>query len=96
MKNKKTEGIITGRELRIAAKKGLMIRYVEKFYNPEDKCKDFDDYFIMEKCNSVDLDMYYIGNSDISLEDFKDDDIVAGDFPEGFFEVRRAKGVIYK
>ena len=83
---------LTGKELRIAAEKGLKVRYIELYHNPMDGHMNFNRECVMER---IDKDNYYIGNGDICLKDFKDDDLVSGDFPEGIFDVQRAKGVKY-
>jgi hypothetical protein len=95
---KKLGKILTGRELRIAAENKLKVRYVEKYYNPEDRCKNFSADCVMEKCagDCPDEDGYYIGPSDIDLAQYADDEKIQYELPEGIFEVHRAKGVIYK
>lgn len=93
---KKPSKTLTGRELRIAAEKKLKVRYVEEYYSPEDRHMNYNGDCVMSKCDSDPDNSYYIGNSDISLDDYEDDAEVIGDFPEGTFEVRRAKGVKYE
>ena len=83
---------LTGKELRFAAENGLKVRYVEKYHNPMDKHMNFNSDCSMER---IDKDNYYIGNGDICLADYKEDDLAEGDFPEGVFEVKGAKGVKY-
>lgn len=89
---KKASKVLTGKELKIAAEKGLKVRYVVKMHNPQDNHMNFNEDCVMEKIREND---YYIGNADISLNEFEDDAEVLGDFDEGTFEVRRSKGVKY-
>ena len=83
---------LTGKQLRVAAGKGLKVRYIENYYNPMDSHMNFNDECIMEEANVG----YYIGNSDIELDWFKNNQSVEGDFDEGTFGVYPAKGVDYK
>ena len=94
---KKIGNVLTGKELRIAAEKKLKVRYIEHYHNPHDKHMNFNADCVMEECgnNTDNYRSYYIGNSDICLDDYDDDQEVSGDFDEGTFEVRRAKGVKY-
>jgi len=91
---KKLGDILTGEELRIAAEKGLKVRYVVTFYNPEDRHYNFNKDCIMEKTSGND-EYYYIGDSDICLGNYRSDEKVTDDFDEGHFQVRKAKGVKY-
>jgi hypothetical protein len=95
---KKLGAILTGKELRIAAEKGLKVRYICKFFDANDKkYKNSNEDCIMEKTNNWtdEEHWYYIGDGDICLEDYADTDLVISDFGEGTFEVRRTKGVKY-
>lgn len=93
---RKNTVILTGKELKIAAIKGLKVRYVEKYNNPQDKHKNFNADCVMEKCPSNDFEgEYYIGHGSLNINDFKDDEYMSMGFDEGFFEVRKAKGVKY-
>lgn len=94
---KKLGDILTGKELKIAAEKKLKVRYVCKFFDSNDRGKNHNEDCIMEECsnNTKDEHSYYIGDGDICLEDYGDDERVVCDFDEGTFEVRRAKGVKY-
>lgn len=38
---------------------------------------------------------YYIGNSDINPGEYREDQPVEGDFPEGYFRVSAVVGVCY-
>jgi hypothetical protein len=95
---KKPSKTLTGAELRIAAYKKLKVRYVEQYYNPQDRHMNSNCDCVMTECgnNTKEEHTYYIDNSTITLEDFEDDADVIGEFPEGTFEVRRAKGVKYE
>lgn len=93
---KKLGDLLTGKELKIAAEKGLKVRYIEQYYNPQDRHMNFNADCVMEKCNNCeDEDSYYIGNSDIDLYQYAYNERVCGEVDEGTFEVRRAKGVKY-
>lgn len=83
---------LTGKQLTIAAEKGLKVRYMEDFHNPMDSHMNFNEECIMEKANEG----YYIGNSDIELDWFKEDQLVEGDFDEGTFGVYPVKGIKYQ
>ena len=95
---KKASKTLTGKELKIAAEKRLKVRYIEKYFNPQDRHMNYNGDCIMRKCKEDDEndDSYYIGDSDICLDEYDDNDVVCGDFPDGTFEVRRAKGVRYE
>jgi len=94
---KKIGDVLTGKELRIAAEKGLKVRYIEHYHNPQDRHMNYNADCVMEKCDSSNFpNDYYIGNSDICVDEYADDAEVYGDFDEGIFEVRRAKGVKYE
>ena len=96
---KKTSKILNGRELRIAAEKGLEVRCVVQYENPFDKHMNYNEECIMEKCSNdnktPDEHWYYIGDSDICLEYYGDEDPVVEDFGEGKMQVFRVKGVKY-
>ncbi len=81
---------LIGSELRVAAIKKLPVRYIERYYDPSQPW--YDETVIMEKANVG----YYIGPSDIDPNEFGDDDRVAGEFPEGNFEVCHVSGVKYE
>lgn len=84
--------LLTGRELRVAAKKKLKVRYVETYHNPHDSDKDYDSICVMEEANVG----YYIGNSDIEPDVFSDSEDVQGDFDEGTYAVYAVDDVEYK
>ena len=83
---------LTGKQLRIAAEKGLKVKYIEHYYNPMDSHMNYNDIYVMTKANTG----YYIGNSDIDPEEWDEDQEVEGDFPEGTFGVYAVKGIKYK
>lgn len=83
--------VLTGKELKIAAEKRLKVYYIEHYYNPLDKHLNFKGECYLEKANIG----YYVGNSDINPEDFKDGALVMGDFFEGYYEVCVASKVRY-
>lgn len=89
---KGTDRMLLGRELKIAAEKKLPVRYVELYHNPQDSHMEYDGVCVMEPANVG----FYIGNSDICPDDFKDDALVGGDFGEGRFGVYAVEGVEYK
>lgn len=95
---KKMGDILTGKELRIAAEKKLKVRYVEKYYDFSISNRNYNKECIMEKADTEDAadGSYYIGDTDIFVDEWKDNEEVIGDFDEGVFEVRRAKGVKYE
>lgn len=82
---------LTGKELKFAAEHKLKVRYMESYLNPMDSHNNFKGVCIMEPANVG----YYIGESDIVPEDFKDTDIVTGEFPEGTYGVYKVPGVKY-
>jgi hypothetical protein len=83
---------LTGKELRVAAEKHLPVYYVEEYPNPMDSHMNFHNKCWMKPANAG----YYIGNSDINPEYYKDEDIVEGDFLEGTFGVYAIKGIKYE
>jgi len=84
---------ITGKELKIAAIKGLKVRYQEKYYSPYDSHMNYNKICRMTPANEG----YYIGQSDIDPSCFDDDDIVSCmDFGEGFISIYKVPGVEYK
>lgn len=91
-KQKGTDRLLTGKELKIAAEKKLPVRYVESYLNPEDDHMNYDDVCVMEPANMG----FYIGNSDIQPNDFKDGQTVSGEFDEGSYGVYAVEGVEYK
>ena len=95
--DKKLGDILTGRELRIAAKKGLKVRYIEKHDNPSDKHMNYNADCIMKKADeSFDNEYsYLIGDGSLDIDVYGYNEEVTCDFGEGIFEVRKAKGVKY-
>jgi hypothetical protein len=95
--NKKQGDLLTGKELEFAAKNKLKVRYICKMYDANDRYKNCNIICVMKECsNNTDEHYYYIGDSDICLEDYGDKDEVFADFEEGTFEVRKVKGVQYQ
>jgi hypothetical protein len=87
----KKGALLTGAELRFAAKHGIPVWYVEKYHNPHDRHMNFNGVSVMKKANAG----YYIGNSDIDPDDYTDVQYMAVEFPEGYMEVREVKGQKY-
>lgn len=83
------ERILVGKELRIAAKDGLEVRYQENYHDPAQEA--VDEVCVMEPARYG----YYIGPSDIEPDFFEDNEAVAGDFIEGDFKVLAVSGVDY-
>jgi hypothetical protein len=84
---------LTGKELKIAAKKGLKVRYVERYYNPMDSHMNYNRICKMTPA----AEGYYIGNSDIEVDCWKDDDIIDFiEFGEGDFGVYAVPGTKYE
>lgn len=83
--------VLTGKELKIAAIKRLRVYYIEHYYNPQDKHLSFKGECLLEKANIG----YFIRNSVINPENFKDSALVKGDFCGGYFEVCAASKVRY-
>jgi hypothetical protein len=93
---KKLGDILNGKELRIAADKGLKVHYVLNLHDPYDKNKNMSEDVVMERCTNDDDEYWcYIGDSDICIDDYSDEDKVVEDFDEGIMSVHKAKGVKY-
>jgi hypothetical protein len=95
----KHSNILNGKELRIAAKKGLKVEYVEEYAipNTNGRIRNRSQECVLEK---VDNNIYAIGMSElnhINLNEYKDGEFVCGDFygEVGRYEVRKVKGVKY-
>lgn len=84
--------ILTGAELRQAAKLGIPVIYTETYHNPQDHYMNFHGECVLKKASSG----FYIGNSDIDPNEFKDEQLVQGEFPEGTFQVCAAEGQSYQ
>ena len=84
--------VITGKELRFAAINKIPIYYEEIYFDYDDKSKDFAGECVLEKAKHG----FYIGNSDIGINDFGDKEKVMGDFSEGIFKVYKIQGKKYK
>lgn len=84
--------VLTGKELKVAAKKGLRVRYVESYFDPQEKHRRYNKICKMEKAKVG----YYIGNSDIDPDEYLDRQLVAGDFGDGLFGVYAVEGVKYE
>lgn len=82
--------ILTGKELRFAAENNLPIFYEEDYHDPA--TRGFFGACVMEKAPVG----YYIGDSDINPDEFTDDEVVMGSFPEGNYTVYGVKGHEYK
>ena len=76
---------LTGAELRFAAQNQIPVYYEEKYLNPEDKHLTHKGKCVMTKAPKG----YYIGNSDINPDDFENNQLVQGEFPEGSFRVSK-------
>lgn len=84
--------VLTGKELRHAAKNGLKVRYIFKDNGPLGLHKN--QITVMERmidicsfnCDSGD---YFIGDGDINVNRFKDDELVSKQYPGGYMEVRK-------
>jgi hypothetical protein len=83
---------LTGKELKIAAEKGLLVRYKEDYYSPMDEHKNYNDICVMEKAAFG----YYIGPADIDPEEWGAKQKVEADFDEGFMGVYTVDGIKYK
>lgn len=80
--------ILTGKELRYAAENDIPVFYEEDYH---DSSQGFYGVSRMEKAPVG----YYIGDSDINPDEFTDDEVVMGNFPEGSFTVYEVKGNKY-
>lgn len=85
--------LINGKELRFAAQHNLPVYYVETYYDPQDKHKNYRGKCVLEHIRDEE---YYIGNSDINLAEYSDSGYVTGDFAEGDFAVFKVVGIQYK
>ncbi len=83
---------LTGKELRYAAAHKVAVHYEEKYRNPQDRHMNFKGTCVMQEARQG----FYIGNSDIDPDEFKDGQLVEGDFPEGTFKVCALPGKIYE
>jgi hypothetical protein len=81
--------MLSGKELKIAAKHGLPVRCILLYFDPTQP--DFDDVVVMEKAKYG----YYIGPIDIEPEEYQDDEPVQESFPEGNIRVCAAPKVKY-
>lgn len=89
---KSTQQTLTGKELRFAAENQIPVFYEETYENPQDRHMNFKGVCVMQQANCG----YYIGNSDIDPDDYKDDDRVEGEFGEGTFRVCGIVGKNYQ
>ena len=89
---RKERRVLTGAELKFAAKNKKPVYYIECYHNPIDKHMEFKGKCVMKEAQEG----YYIGNSDIIPDDFDNKDLVRGEFPEGVFSVHSVSGVRYK
>lgn len=87
MKNK----VLTGKQLRYAAKHGLEIIYTEEYYNPQDSDKNYLVQAALEKTKAG----YFIGYSDIDPDDYADEEPVTCDFIDGILNAYAVPGVSY-
>jgi hypothetical protein len=85
--------LLTGKELKFAAKNKIPVWYTERYFNQQDQHLNFHKEVVMEKAQG---DSYYIGNSDITPNDYRDEDPVDSEFDEGVFSVRAAPGQNYQ
>lgn len=91
-KNQKRGRLLTGSELRIAIANKLPVYYVETYDNPQDSHMNYSGV-----CKITPATVgYYIGNSDIQPEDYRDEDSVESVFPEGSMSVHRVIGISYR
>ena len=81
--------ILTGKELRFAAENEVPVFYEEDYHDPA--IRGFFGVSVMEKAPVG----YYIGDSDINPNEFDDNEVVMGDFPEGKYVVYGVKGHKY-
>lgn len=84
--------LITGKELRAAALKKLPVYYIEEYYSPSDKHMSFKGKCVMKK---ISPDEFYIGNSDIDVSLWQDDELVRSDFNDGEYAVYKVNGIKY-
>ena len=84
--------VLNGKELQFAAKNKLPVFYVEHYDNPMDRHMNYNGICVMEKARIG----YYIGNSDIDPKEFRNDELVSGEIPDGgTYTVHAVKGVKY-
>lgn len=81
--------VLTGRELRAAAHRGLPVGYIEGFFNPSEP--GFAGVVVMEKAKYG----YYIGPSDIEPEAFGDTEPVSYETDVGYVRVTAVEGIDY-
>lgn len=86
---KKPRRALTGRELRVAARKGLRVRYIEHPFDPTDY--RLNEVAVMEKANVG----YYVGPSDIDPDEYRDDELVEGETDTCTFGIYAVPGVDY-
>lgn len=84
--------MINGKELRAAAEKGLPVYYTEEYYSPSDRHMNFKGKCVMKK---ITTDEFYIGNSDIDVSLWQDDELVSSAFNEGEYAVYKVNGIQY-
>jgi hypothetical protein len=92
LKNVKKEPLLTKKEVQFAAENRIPVIYKELYANSEDKHLNFHGVCTLEKASKG----WYIGNSDIDLENWKENDFISGDFPEGKYSVHAAPNQKYK
>ena len=89
-KNPDFKDILTGRELKIAAERGLRVKY--RRYHLDPCIPDMRWTGKMEKAKTG----YYIADSDIELEWFKDDEKVSFEDVDSYVRIYKVKGVNYE
>jgi hypothetical protein len=75
--------VLTGKELKVAAIKRLQVYYIEKYYNKLERHLNFKGTCNLEKS----IKGFYVNNSIIDPNKYKDNDPVCGEFFGGYFEV---------
>lgn len=90
MKDPDPKDLLTGRELKIAAERGLRVKYRRYGYDPQ--TPDMRWTGKMEKAKYG----YYIADSDIDPDMFEDDEKVRYDDVDSYIGVYKVKGVNYE
>jgi len=78
--------LLTFSEVRKAAEEGVPVWYEEKYHSKENSYMNYNAATTLEPADNG----YYIGNSDIDLDLYKEDDEARGEFPEGVFAIYKA------
>lgn len=82
---------IKANELRYAAENNVPVWMRLIHYNPHDKHKNQDEKVVLEKATTG----WYIGNTDIDLDIFQDDELVSLDLGDSFIVVYKITGLKY-